>query len=102
MVRPTREQCRAARGLLNWSQARLGAKANVSEGTVRDFENGKRVPATDKLLAMQAALEMGGVAFLSHGQTAQGGGPGVRLRKPTAPRTRVRDGEAGIIENSEM
>jgi transcriptional regulator with XRE-family HTH domain len=55
VVRLTREQCRAARGLLDWPQVRLGAKSNVSEGTVRDFENGKRVPTVDKLIAMQSA-----------------------------------------------
>ena len=95
------EQCRAARGLLNWPQARLGAKSGVSEATVRDFEKGKRVPATDKLIAIQLALQQAGVAFLGDGETAQGG-PGVRLSAPVAPRGLVRDGEAGIIENSEM
>ena len=101
MVRLTREQCRAARGLLGWPQVRLGAKSNVSEGTVRDFENGKRVPTVDKLIAMQSALEAAGVALLGDGETSEGG-PGVRLRKPPASRPVIRDGEAGIIDNSEM
>ena len=48
LIQLTREQCRAARGLLNWPQARLGAKSNVSEGTVREFESGKRVPSPTK------------------------------------------------------
>ena len=82
MVRLTGGQCRAARGLLGWPQVRLGAKSNVSEGTVRDFENGKRVPTVDKLIAIQSALEAAGVAFLGDGETAAGG-PGVRLRKAT-------------------
>jgi transcriptional regulator with XRE-family HTH domain len=101
MIQLTREQCRAARGLLDWPQARLGAKSNVSEGTVRDFENGKRVPTADKLSAIQSALELAGVAFLGDGEIGEGG-PGVRLRKSTAPRPVIRDGEAGIIDNSEM
>ena len=101
MIQLTREQCRAARGLLDWPQARLGAKANVSEGTVRDFEAGRRVPTADKLSAIQSALELAGVAFLGDGETGEGG-PGVRLRKSTAPRPVIRDGEAGIIDNSEM
>ncbi|MCV3210008.1 helix-turn-helix transcriptional regulator [Mesorhizobium sp. YC-39] len=101
VIRLTREQCRAARGLLDWPQARLGAKSNVSEGTVRDFENGKRVPTPDKLVAIQTAFETAGVTFFGNGETAQGG-PGVLLRTLMAPRTLVRDGEAGIIENSEM
>ena len=101
MNRLTREQCRAARGLLDWPQARLGAKSNVSEGTVREFESGRRVPGSDKLIAIRSALELAGVTFLEDGETANGG-PGVRLRKPAAERTCVREGEAGIIDNSEM
>ncbi len=86
---------------LNWPQARLGAKSNVSEGTVREFENGKRVPSPDKLAAIQLAFELAGVAFLNDGEKAEGG-PGVRLKKPTAARPVIRDGEAGIIDNIEM
>ncbi|WP_095203408.1 helix-turn-helix domain-containing protein [Mesorhizobium carmichaelinearum] len=101
MTKLTVEQCRAARGLLDWSQARLGAKAQVSEGTVRDFEKSKRVPAGDMLVAMRSALETAGVAFLSDGETIHGG-PGVRLKTSTSSRTHIQDGEAGIIQNSEM
>ena len=92
MTQLTVEQCRAARSLLDWSQARLGAKSQVSKGTVRDFEKGKRIPAGDMLIALQSALEMEGVAFLSDGETIHGG-PGVRLKKSTASRTRTHDGE---------
>lgn len=101
MTQLTVEQCRAARALLDWSQARLGAKAQVSEGTVRDFEKGKRIPAGDMLIAIRSALELAGVAFLNDGETIHGG-PGVRLKKSTASRTHIQDGEAGIIQNSEM
>jgi transcriptional regulator with XRE-family HTH domain len=97
----TVEQCRAARALLDWSQARLSAKAQVSEGTVRDFEKGKRIPAAGMIVAMRSALELAGVAFLSDGETIHGG-PGVRLKNSTVSRTRIHDGEAGIIQNSEM
>lgn len=101
MTRLTLEQRRAARALLDWSQARLGAKAQISEGTVRDFEKGKRIPAIDMIFAMRSALEVAGVAFLSDGETIQGG-PGVRLKEATISHTHIQDGEAGIIENSEM
>jgi transcriptional regulator with XRE-family HTH domain len=74
------EQCRAARVLLDWSQASFGAKAQVSEGTVRDFEKSKRVPAGDILVAMRSALELAGVAFLRDGEMIDGG-PGDRLRR---------------------
>ncbi|BBK36465.1 hypothetical protein STAQ_15430 [Allostella sp. ATCC 35155] len=37
------EQCRGARGLLDWTQARLASLAGVSRSTVRDFEAGRHV-----------------------------------------------------------
>ncbi|GGE17605.1 hypothetical protein GCM10011390_40930 [Aureimonas endophytica] len=36
ILRP--EQCRAARGLLDWTQEELALRAGVSRSTVRDFE----------------------------------------------------------------
>jgi transcriptional regulator with XRE-family HTH domain len=60
----TPEQCRAARGWLDWSQERLATAANVSFSTVRDFEKGRRVPIANNLTAMRAALETQGIAFV--------------------------------------
>jgi transcriptional regulator with XRE-family HTH domain len=71
------EQSRAARGLLDWSQAQLGASANLSESTVRDFEKGRRVPSPNNLAALQRSLEDAGVEFIAE----NGGGAGVRIRK---------------------
>jgi transcriptional regulator with XRE-family HTH domain len=71
------EQSRAARGLLDWSQTELGARANLSESTIRDFEKGRRVPTANNLTAVRSALEAAGVEFIAE----NGGGPGVRLRK---------------------
>jgi DNA-binding transcriptional regulator YiaG len=73
------EQSRAARGLLNWSQDDLAASAAVGNSTVRDFEAGRRNPRRASLEAMRTALEMAGIAFIAE----NGGGPGVRLAKPT-------------------
>jgi DNA-binding XRE family transcriptional regulator len=56
-------QSREARRLLKWSQYRLAAKANISETTVRVFENGSRVPSSKKLAALEVALESAGVEF---------------------------------------
>jgi transcriptional regulator with XRE-family HTH domain len=69
------EQSRAARGLMDWSQTELGARANLSESTIRDFEKGRRVPTVNNLAAIRTALESAGVEFTNGEQ------PGVRLRK---------------------
>jgi transcriptional regulator with XRE-family HTH domain len=71
----TPEQSRAARGLLDWSQAQLASQSNLSESTVRDFEKGRRIPSVNNLAAIQKALEAAGVEFTNGDQ------PGVRLRK---------------------
>ncbi|MDG4908418.1 helix-turn-helix transcriptional regulator [Mesorhizobium sp. WSM4898] len=59
----TADQSRAARGLLNWSRARLAAKCSLGEGTISDFENGRRIPSSRKLAAMRQAFEGAGVVF---------------------------------------
>ena len=63
----TPEQCRAARGWLDWSQDELAGAANVSLSTVRDFEKGRRAPIPATLAAMQAALEGAGIGFVDDG-----------------------------------
>jgi ribosome-binding protein aMBF1 (putative translation factor) len=57
------EQCRAARGWLDWSQDDLAKAANVSLSTVRDFEKGRRTPISNNLNAMQNAMEAKGISF---------------------------------------
>ncbi|MEO3434343.1 helix-turn-helix domain-containing protein [Inquilinus sp. CAU 1745] len=72
------EQCRAARGLLNWTQEQLAALAGVSRSTIKDFECHRHAlhRATETLLV--EALEKGGVRLLYSGKE----GPGVRLKAP--------------------
>jgi DNA-binding transcriptional regulator YiaG len=57
----TPEQCRAARGWLNWKQSDLADRANVGLSTVRDFEKGKRRPIKNNLLAILKAFELVGI-----------------------------------------
>ncbi|PNE13008.1 MAG: XRE family transcriptional regulator [Beijerinckiaceae bacterium] len=65
----TPEQCRAARGWLDWSQDNLASAAHVSLSTVRDFEKSRHVPIANNLAAMEAALEMQGIVFVDDGGT---------------------------------
>ncbi len=61
----TPEQCRAARGWLDLSQDELARVAGVSLSTVRDFEKGRRTPIQATLKAVEAALTVQGIEFLS-------------------------------------
>ena len=82
----TSEQSRAARALLNWSQVRLASKCGFSEGTIRDFENGRRIPRPTKLAALLHAFEVAGVVFTAAGPS----------------RTNFSEGESGVIGSNEM
>jgi transcriptional regulator with XRE-family HTH domain len=73
----TPEQCRAARGLLDWSQAELADKAAVGIVTVRQFEAGAHEPRRATLDVIRRAFEVAGVEFIDQ----NGGGPGLRLKK---------------------
>ena len=50
-------QCRAARGLLGWSQDQLADAANVARATIANFETGKTQPVGNNLSAIRAAFE---------------------------------------------
>jgi transcriptional regulator with XRE-family HTH domain len=72
------EQCRAARGLLDWTQEDLAGRADVSRSTIRDFENGRHHLHPTTAAQVVAALERGGALLIPSDEA----GPGVRLRKP--------------------
>jgi len=70
-------QCRAARGLLGWSQQELARRARVGVVTVHQLEVGVGQPRPATLQVIRDAFEKAGVEFIDE----NGGGPGVRLRK---------------------
>ncbi|NIA71114.1 helix-turn-helix transcriptional regulator [Pelagibius litoralis] len=72
----TPAQCRAARGLLDWTQQDLAKVSEVSLTTVRNFERGARQPIRANLAALRTAFEAAGIVFVE----ANGGGIGVRLK----------------------
>ncbi len=75
------EQCKAARALIGWSRRALSETSQVAERTLIDFERGARNPHKRTLFDIRRALEEAGVDFID----ANGGGPGVRLRKEEDP-----------------
>ena len=78
------KQIRAARGLLQISQAELAKRSGTSAATVKRIEalssDDLRV-TVDTLLRIQHALEAGGIVFIEPDEML---GPGVRLRDPKA------------------
>ena len=81
-------QIRAARGLLDVSQAQLSILASVSATTIKRLEAASEVRGfADSLWKLQTALEKAGVVFIP----AEGkSGPGVRLKENVAPKPRKR------------
>jgi transcriptional regulator with XRE-family HTH domain len=78
----TSAQLRAARALIRWSAEDLARETMLSVTTIRRAEltasETSLTSANDR--AVRSALEKAGVEFID----ANGGGPGVRLRKSLA------------------
>jgi hypothetical protein len=73
----TASQCRAARGLLDWTQQELADAAHVGVATVRVFEAEAAETRHATLAALRRAFEAAGIEFIDENS----GGVGVRLRK---------------------
>jgi hypothetical protein len=78
--RLTSDQIRAARALLRWSAVDLADASAVAANTIRRAEvaEGPTTLTAANDLAIRRALEEAGVEFIDE----NGGGPGLRLRKP--------------------
>lgn len=76
MITPA--QCRAARGLVGWSQQDLAGHAGVGTVAIHQLESGTSQPRRATLDVIRRAFESAGVDFIDE----NGGGAGVRLRKP--------------------
>lgn len=70
------EQCRAARGLLNWTQEQLAGLAGVSRSTVRDFENGRHKLHRATEAVIVKTLEQAGISLQSGRREV-----GIKLRR---------------------
>lgn len=76
----TSSQIRGARAILRLGQSELAEAADVSLETIKRIESmeGDLKIRLDTLTKIKTALEKAGVEFIAE----NGGGPGVRLRKP--------------------
>jgi len=73
-------QIRAARALIGWSQSELASRAGLSLPTVKRVEGDFGPHVSEESRAkLKRALQSAGVEFIDE----NGGGAGVRLRKPT-------------------
>jgi transcriptional regulator with XRE-family HTH domain len=81
----TSAQIRAARALLRWSAEDLARESTLGVTTIRRAEltEGETSMTTANDLAVRRALEAAGVEFIDE----DGGGPGVRLKKRTRPKS---------------
>ena len=70
------EQCRAARGLLYWSQGDIASKAGVGRTTIARFELGTQSPNPASMMSIRRAFEDADIVFLH----PNGGGQGVRFK----------------------
>jgi transcriptional regulator with XRE-family HTH domain len=72
----TAAQCRAARALIDWTQAQLSQSAAIDLQTIADFERRVRKADETTRRRLRATLEAAGVVFISE----NGGGAGTRLK----------------------
>ena len=76
MITPA--QCRAARGLLGWTQKDLARRCTMSMRTIITFEMSKTTPTPLNMKTLQEKLEEGGVEFIDMVDDAHK--EGVRLK----------------------
>lgn len=72
MINPA--QCRAARGLLKWTQQDLADRSEVGLSTLKKFESEITSPRKSTLKILRQTFEAHGVAFLDDN------GGGVKLK----------------------
>ncbi|MGO8953886.1 MAG: helix-turn-helix domain-containing protein [Rhodomicrobium sp.] len=82
----TGSQLRAARALLGIDQRTLADQAGVSLPTVQRMESspGTVRGVVDTLTKIVEALDRAGIELIGEGVQSNGGGRGVRLKRPAA------------------
>jgi DNA-binding XRE family transcriptional regulator len=72
-----------ARAALNWTVRDLAAAAGLHRNTITNIEVGRYAGDLETLAAIESVLRQAGVEFIDE----NGGGAGVRLKKPPKART---------------
>jgi transcriptional regulator with XRE-family HTH domain len=72
--------CRAARGLVDWTQSELAERSQVSRSTIRDFEGSRHDIHRATAAQIRHAFEAGGVVFVN----LEGYGLGVCMNTQSA------------------
>jgi transcriptional regulator with XRE-family HTH domain len=80
----TSAQLRMARAALNWTVRDLAAATGLHRNTITNIEVGRYAGDPATLNLIKEVLVREGVEFIE----ANGGGPGVRLRKTTKDKSR--------------
>lgn len=75
----TGAQIRAARALLDMTQAGLAAATGLSETVIKNVEASRSDPRASTLQRIEDAFLQAGVTFIDNGQDSRDGGRGVRL-----------------------
>lgn len=70
---PLPGQCRAARALLDWTQADLASKTSISAVSIRAFEKGGEM-RSNNIKLLRLTFERAGIQFLDDGVVASGSG----------------------------
>jgi transcriptional regulator with XRE-family HTH domain len=73
--------CRAARGLLDWTQSDLAERSDVSRSTIRDYEGSRHDVHRATAAQLRRAFEDGGAVFME----MEGCGYGVCTRNVAGP-----------------
>jgi len=71
-----------ARAALNWTVRDLAEATGLHRNTINNIEVGRYAGDPNSIAVIQAVMQKAGVQFIAE----NGGGPGVRLRKPAPTR----------------
>lgn len=76
-TRLSAQQCRGARGMLNWTQTDLAKNSQLPSTLLENFESEKSLPSTKDLAVLRSTFQKAGIVFLPSDED----GEGIRLSR---------------------